>query len=136
MSGGALRISLRVLLGIGVVWGLYLLKDSLWTRLYPLAISAMALTAFAASLFGTPLVETIARRLGEKLGADDIRYCRRVTVAWVIFLSLHMAVTAVTLFLDRLVWALYNGFLAYLLFGLMVAAEYGYRKWVRRGRQS
>lgn len=133
MPAGVLRAVLRVLPGIGLVWGLCLLRDSLWARAYPLAVSLLVLGFFAASLFRTPLAETFARRMGETLDARGIRYCRRVTVAWVVFLSLHTAVTAATLLANRRIWAFYNGFLAYVLIGLMAAAEYCVRKRVKRG---
>ena len=132
--GRILPAILRVVLGIGIVWGLCLLKDRMWFRLYPLVVSGTMLTVFAVSLFRTPLVEIFAHRMGEKLDADGLRYCRRVTVVWVVFLALHTGVTLWTVFADRSVWALYNGCIAYLLMGAMFAGEFIFRMWVKRGR--
>jgi uncharacterized membrane protein len=119
---------LRVALGAAVVWAVYLLKGNLWFRLYPVAVCAAVLAAFSVSLFRTPLCEVFARRMGEELDAEGVRYCRRVTKAWVVFLACHTAVTVATVFLSREVWAFYNGFLAYVLLGGMFLGELVIRK--------
>lgn len=119
---------------MGVIWGLYFLRDNIWLRAYPLVISCGVWFLFVRSLFKIPLVEVFARRMGEKLDVAGVQYCRRVTVAWVIFMTLHVAVTTATLFLSHHVWALYNGCLAYILIGGMFAVEFLIRKRVKRER--
>lgn len=116
-----------------IVWGLYLLKANVWFRLYPAVMVTLALTVFAVSLFRTPLVEKIARGMGETLDARGVAYCRRVTQVWVAFLAVHLAVTVATVFASYEVWALYNGCLAYLLMGALFAGEWLVRRRVRRG---
>jgi uncharacterized membrane protein len=71
--------------------------------------------------------------MGETLDERGVAYCRRVTVAWTVFLSVHFAVTLATVFASREVWAIYNGFLAYVLIGAMFAGEWLVRRRVRRG---
>ena len=121
---------LRVAAGIAVVWIIYWVRGNRYSRLYPVLMSGIALSLFAVSLFRTPLVERIARRMGERLDEAGVRYCRRVTVAWTLFLTLHLAVTVWTLFLPLRVWALYNGCLAYLLMGAMFIGEWLIRRTV------
>lgn len=116
-----------------IVWGLYLLRANVWFRLYPAVMVALALSVFAVSLFRTPLVEKIARTMGEDLDVRGVAYCRRVTQVWVVFLSLHLAVTVATVFVSREVWALYNGVVAYVLMGLLFVGEWLVRKRVRHG---
>lgn len=118
---------------VALVWVLYLLKANVWFRLYPAVVVAGALAVFAVSLFRTPLVERFARGMGEILDTRGVAYCRKVTVAWVVFLSVHLAVTVATAFARREVWALYNGCVAYLLMGAMFAGEWLVRRRVRRG---
>lgn len=125
---------LRLFFGAGMIWVLYLLRANHWFRLYPLVISSAVWFLFLRSLFGVPLVERFARRMGEELDAAGVQYCRRVTRAWVVFLTLHLAVTAATLFLSYRIWAFYNGLLAYVLMGCMFAGEFVIRKWVKRER--
>ena len=126
---------MRIFLGVGVVWLIYLLKGSLWSRLYPVAVTGSVLLVFAASLRGVPLVERLARKMGENLDERGVLYCRRVTVAWVIFLSLHLAVTISTLFMSLSLWAWYNGCIAYMLMGGMFIGEFLIRRRVKDGRR-
>lgn len=133
MGGRTAKTALRLACAVALVWVLYLLKANVWFRLYPAVVVAVALAAFAISLFRTPLVERFARGMGEVLDARGVAYCRKVTVAWVVFLSAHLAVTVVTVFARREVWAFYNGCLAYLLMGAMFAGEWLVRRRVRRG---
>lgn len=133
MDGRSARKSLRLVGAVALVWILYLLRANVYFRLYPAVVVALALGLFAVSLFRTPLVERIARARGVTLDARGVAYCRKVTIAWVVFLSAHLAVTVATVFASREVWAVYNGFLSYLLIGAMFVGEYGIRRRVRRG---
>ncbi len=133
MDGRSARKALRLVGAVALVWILYLLKANVYFRLYPAVVVALALGLFAVSLFRTPLVERIARARGVTLDARGVAYCRKVTIAWVVFLSAHLAVTVATVFASREVWAVYNGFLSYLLIGAMFVGEYGIRRRVRRG---
>lgn len=129
-----LKFIFRFGLSVGLIWGLYCLRDNLWFRVYPLIPSLIMWGLFTRSLFRVPLVEIFARRMGETLDAEGVRYCRRVTQAWVIFLTLHVGVTILTLFLSHAFWALYNGCIAYLLMGSMFVGEWLIRKWVKHGK--
>ena len=133
MGVRAVQTGLRVAGAIALVWVLYLLRANVWLRLYPAAVVALALLVFAVSLRGMPLVERIARARGEALDARGVAYCRAVTRAWVIFLSLHLAVTVATAFAPPAVWAFYNGALAYVLLGAMFVGEWLVRRRVRHG---
>lgn len=123
---------LRIALTPIVVWALYLIRANIWFRLYPAVMVSVALAAFVVSLFRTPLVEVFARRMGESLDDRGVAYCRRVTVVWTVFLSAHLAVTLATVFASREVWALYNGFIAYVLMGALFLGEWLYRRRIRR----
>lgn len=133
MDGRLARTAFRLVGAAALVWLLYFLRANVWLRLYPAAVVSVALAVFAVSLFRTPLAERLARRMGETLDARGVAYCRKVTVAWVVFLSAHLAVTVATAFASREVWAFYNGCLAYVLLGAMFAGEWIVRRRVRRG---
>ena len=123
MTGRGILRALRFALAPAVVWGIFLLRGNVWFRLYPLVVVAAVLVPFAASLAGTPLAETFARRMGADLDDAGVAYCRKATVAWTVFLAAHFAVTAATVFAPLRVWAFYNGFLAYVLIGAMFLGE-------------
>jgi len=128
-AGVVARVALMPL----VVGALYLLKANIWFRLYPAVMVTLALAVFAVSLCRVPLVERIARGMGERLDARGVAYCRRVTQVWVAFLAAHLAVTVATVFASREVWAVYNGIIAYVLMGLLFAGEWIVRRKVRHG---
>lgn len=124
---------LRVALMPVIVWAIYLLKVNVWFRLYPAVMAAIAFAAFAVSLFRTPLVETFARGMGEDLDVRGVAYCRCVTRVWTGFLAAHLGVTMLTVFASDRIWAVYNGFVAYVLMGCLFAGEWIVRRRVRRG---
>lgn len=115
-----------------VVWAIYLLKAHVAFRLYPAIVVGVFLAVFLFSLFRKPFVEIAAERMGEHLDEHGIAHCRKATIAWAIFLSMHLAVTIATIFMSAKVWAVYNGFVAYLLLGAMFAGEYLVRRRCRR----
>ena len=133
MTSSRLSIVARIALTPLVVLALYLLKANVWFRLYPVLMVAVALAVFTVSLWRTPLVEVFARRMGETLDARGVAYCRRVTVVWTVFLSMHLVVTFLTVFASYETWALYNGVIAYLMMGALFAGEWLFRRRFRRG---
>lgn len=115
------------------VWAIYLLKGNVWFMAYPAIVSFAFFAAFLISLGRTPLVEVFARRMDGDLDERGVAYCRKATVAWTVFLGVHFAVSAATVFMPLKAWAAYNGFFAYILIGAMFAGEFIARKAARRG---
>ncbi len=121
------------LLSIAAVWALYWCRANVWIRLYPALVVACVWTAFAVSLFKTPLAEIFARKMGETLDDRGVRYCRTVTRVWVVFLTVHFFLSLATAFMSHEVWAFYNGCLAYVLLGAMFLGEWICRRRMKRG---
>ena len=113
---------------VSAVWLVYLLKGNVWFRLYPVVVVGAVFSVFALSLRGTPLVERFARRMGKDLDAAGREYCLKATVAWTVFLAVHLAITVATVFATLETWALYNGCIAYILIGAMFIGEYAARR--------
>ena len=103
-------------------------------RLYPVAVNLAALCYFAWTLIRPPsAIERIARLSDPELPNAAITYTRRVTVVWCAFFAGNAAVASYTALWSSIeVWALYNGFIAYLLIGLLFASEYFVRLRLRR----
>ena len=101
---------------------------------YPVLINLLLLLIFGSSLrYGPPLIERLARLQEPDLPVHAIAYTRKVTMAWVMFFAANAAVAAgLTLWAPRSWWLLYNGFIAYLLIGLMFAIEWLVRQRVRK----
>lgn len=93
-QAGPLRIVTQVvaLAGIALCVASTLLKTH-QLLFYPLVVNAVMLAAFGGSLWTTmPLVERLARIREPHLPAAAVRYTRRVTQIWCLFLS-SMAVS-------------------------------------------
>jgi uncharacterized membrane protein len=103
--------------------------------LTPTAVNLALLVAFGRTLRGGPsLVETLARFQVPDLPPDEVRYCRSVTIVWCVFFAVNAALSTWLAFhATRQAWALYTGFLAYILIGALFACEFVVRSW-RFGR--
>ncbi len=101
-------------------------RAMLGIRFYPVVLNAIACTIFFASLFtARPLVERFARFTDPDLPTAAIRYTRRVTWVWALFLAANTLVALFTaIWASDMVWALYNGLISYLLMGLLFIGEY------------
>lgn len=122
--------------GVGWLVGTLLLSlIALWNnhflalKLYPVLVNAAMLTGFTYSLVVPPsMVERFARRREPDLPPQSVTYTRRVTQVWCVFFALNGGMALVTaLWASAATWSLYNGFVAYLLMGLLFAGEYGIR---------
>ncbi|MBR9834758.1 MAG: hypothetical protein GYB42_06125 [Alphaproteobacteria bacterium] len=99
-------------------------------RTYPVFMNAAMFAAFVSTLVRPPsLIERFARISDPDLPAEGVRYTRRVTEVWCGFLALNLLVSCWTVIQpSMLVWAVYNGGIAYALMGLLFAGEYLVRK--------
>lgn len=104
---------------------------------YPVLVNACMLLLFSWTLVSPPsAVERLARLREPDLSPAGVRYTRRVTIAWVMFFIANGAIALYTATLTPLAtWALYNGFIAYLLIGTMFAVEFAVRSVVLRGQR-
>lgn len=104
-------------------------NDVITLRLYPALMNLGLLLVFASSLyFPPPVIERLARLQHPDLPPQGVLYTRRVTQVWCVFFLLNGLIAAATaLWCSFACWSLYNGLLAYVLMGLLMAIEY----WVR-----
>ena len=93
----------------------------------------MLLAVFAISLRYPPsAIERLARLQEPDLPESGVRYTRRVTQVWCGFFIVNGSIALATvLWASDAAWALYNGLIAYLLMGLLFAAEWLVRRRVR-----
>jgi len=99
--------------------------------LAPALVNLALLAVFAASFAAREtLIEVFAQAQAGALPDDERAYCRKVTLLWCAFFVANAGViTALALRGTREQWALYTGVVAYLLMGLVFAAEFLYRHW-------
>ena len=102
----------------------------------PVAINGVLLAAFGSTLRSgsRPMIERFARLTVNDLAEAELRWCRGWTWAWTLFFVSNGAIAAALAVAAPLSWwTVYNGLIAYVLMGLMFAAEYVPRK-LRFGR--
>lgn len=108
--------------------------DARAVKLYPVLVNTVLLVVFGWSLRCPPsVVERLARLQTPDLPAAAVEYTARVTVVWCGFFVLNGAVAAYTaLYSSNATWALYNGLLAYVAMGVLMAGEWLVRQHVQR----
>jgi len=121
-----------------MVGGLCLLaawqKSETILRYYPVAMNLCFAGFFAISLRGEmTLVERFARAFVKDIEEHQRQYMRGLTWCWFLLLLFNAGIAAYTACcLSLSQWTLYNGFIAYLVFGIFTLCEllnrYFYKK--------
>lgn len=103
---------------------------------YPAWVNGGMLILFAYSLRYPPtVVERIATLMEGPLDKKAIAYTRNVTAVWCLFFIINGSIAAFTAWLaDWNLWIWYNGFIAYLLMGLLMLFEWIVRRHVKATR--
>lgn len=114
------------ILVIAAIWA----NGALPLKLYPVLMNGALLALFAYSLVAPPtIVERFARVQEPDLPLQAIAYARRVTQVWCVFFVINGCVALLTaLYASSALWWLYNGFIAYVLIGLLFVGEYCMRR--------
>lgn len=103
-------------------------------RWYPSLICLLLLAIFALSLrYGPPIVERIARVSDPDLPPAAVVYTRKVTWVWIAFFAFNGSCSALLAAWGPLSWwTLYNGVIAYVAMGALIAVEWLCRRRLRR----
>jgi uncharacterized membrane protein len=122
----------KILLGLGLILCSLILffNQDIFLKIYPVLMNCSIFAIFALSLQKTPLITQYAKRMNYDLNAKVIKYTRNATIAWAIFMGCNSLISLVTVFLSNKIWVLYNGFISYILIGIMMIGEYITRKWI------
>ena len=100
--------------------------------LYPVAISLSMLFVFARTLRHPPsMIERIARLSEPDLPEEAVDYTRKVTWVWCGFFLFNSVASAISISAPREYWMLYNGFISYVLMGLLFGGEWLVRQRTR-----
>jgi uncharacterized membrane protein len=110
------------------------LNEMLAIKVYPLTISFGLAVVFSYSILRPPtIIEQIARRMAPNLNERGVRYTRQVTKSWVIFFIVNGSISAWTAIYEKIdVWLFYNGFISYILMGLLFSLEFLIRQTVKK----
>ena len=114
-----------------VALGTAIWNDPMGLLIAPTLINVALLATFGGSLWAErSIVERFARIQVNDLSDAEVRYCRRVTKVWCgFFVANGSAALYLALARDIEEWALFTGFISYVLIGMLFGAEYLYRHW-------
>lgn len=114
--------------------GLCFLSCDFTALLYPVIMNlSFAFLAGSTLLYPPSLIERFARSGGNDLDARGIAYTRKVTIVWLIFSLINAGISFVTVWINNHeIWLIYNGFISYILIGLLIGVEYMFRCYYRR----
>lgn len=94
-------------------------------KYYPVVVNFLIFLMFFTSLFQKEtVIQKIARAMEPDIKPKVLEYTRKLTYVWAVFTFLNWLVSVATVFMSEAVWALYNGFISYLLIGMFFAVEY------------
>lgn len=105
---------------------LFYVKRFVMLKYYPPICNLVILIIFTTSLF---CKKTIIQRFAElcekeELSQKAIIYTKQVNYAWCIFMLLNFLISVWTIFLSDKIWIIYNGFISYVLIGIVFGVEY------------
>ncbi|HBU6379463.1 TPA: hypothetical protein MC483_005252 [Klebsiella variicola] len=133
-QAGPLRVVTQVaaVAGIALCVASYLLKTHQLLLFYPVVVNGVMLAVFGGSLWTSmPIVERLARLREPALPESAVRYTRRVTQIWCAFFIGNGGIAFLTaLHGDMALWTVWNGMIAYLLMGALMAGEWLVRRQV------
>ncbi len=122
------------LVGIGVSLLGVISNQTLVIKLYPFVMNFFLFCVFSYSLFYPPtVIERFARFTNKSLPASAVEYTKKVTIVWCVFFTINGAIALLTaLFASIKIWTLYNGFVSYILIGVIFVAEFVVRQVIKR----
>ncbi len=102
-------------------------------KLYPVVVNFLICTIFWGSLFAKEtIIQKFARAIDGELNDFGIVYTKNLTYIWCAFLLINFLISVWTVFLNEHIWALYNGFVSYILLGSLFIVEYTIRRILKK----
>jgi uncharacterized membrane protein len=114
-----------------------ILNSQVMLLFYPVIASISIACVFFVSLKDKqPLLEKVAERMGEIINKHAQHYLYWLTFIWGILLVINGVIAAYTAFyLTLKQWALYNGFISYVLFGSFFIIELIFRHFYKKHKK-
>jgi uncharacterized membrane protein len=127
--GGGKQALLFVALAMVLFGGAILFQD-ISAKIIPVLVHISMFIAFYGSLHTeSSLIERFARLDFPDMPPEIVTYTRNVTRVWSAFFAINILLcTALAVWAENSLWALYNGGIIYLLLGLMMISEYIWRR--------
>lgn len=108
---------------------MWLANSELLLLLVPVIINIAMALIFSFYLYMPPTIPArFAKKIKGELSARDVAYTNKLSIIWIVFFIINASIALyISFYSSREIWALYNGFIAYLLMGALFAGDYLYR---------
>ena len=107
------------------VIGIFHFTDFILLKYYPPVMNFCLFMIFFTSLFQKrTVIQKIALSSDPDYNEAVMKYTRNLTFIWAVFTFLNFLVSVGTVFMSEKIWALYNGFISYILVGSIFIIEY------------
>ena len=127
-----MKFFIPVLISLCIIF-LFYVKRFIVLKFYPSICNCLIFFIFFSSLFAKEtVIQKFAKVCGDELNARGLQDTRIITYVWCIFTFLNLLVSISTIFLPDRIWILYNGFLSYIMIGLLFGVEYFIRIILRK----
>ena len=94
-------------------------------KYYPVIVNFVLFCIFFGSTFSEEtVIQKMAKLMEPNIKPKALEYTRRLTYIWSIFMLANFFISLATVFMSEKVWAIYNGFLSYMLIGVFFIIEY------------
>lgn len=127
-SSGKFRKIIKALapfIGMFAVIGIFHFTDFILLKYYPPVMNFCLFMIFFSSLFQErTVIQKIALASDPNSNEAVMKYTKNLTYIWAVFTFLNFLVSVGTVFMSEKIWALYNGFISYLLVGIIFIIEY------------
>ncbi len=125
---------LVAVVGIALCVASFMLKTHQLLLFYPVVVNAVMLGFLGVSRWGVMQIgEGVGRVQGPHLPERGVRYTRHVTQIWCGFFIINGGIALFTaLYADMSLWTAWNGMIAYLLMGTLMAGEWLLRRQVMK----
>ncbi len=127
-SSGKFRKIIKALapfIGMFAVIGIFHFTDFILLKYYPPVMNFCLFMIFFSSLFQKrTVIQKIALASDPDSNEAVMKYTRNLTYIWAVFTFLNFLISVGTVFMSEKIWALYNGFISYLLVGIIFIIEY------------
>ncbi len=105
---------------------LFKLTDFPLLKYYPAVVNFGFFAVFFSSVFQK---YTVIQKIAMASEGDNIKpwvlnYTRKLTYIWSAFMFINFIIAAATIFMPYKIWAVYNGFISYMLVGGFFVIEY------------
>lgn len=94
-------------------------------KYYPVIVNFVLFCIFFGSTFSEEtVIQKMAKLMEPNIRPKALEYTRILTYIWSIFMLANFFISLATVFMSEKVWAIYNGFLSYMLVGVFFIIEY------------